>query len=193
MSKQSRDQIIGRNRVVGDAPVDDATGHVIILPFEEHELRQGNLWSFSHLAESIASGNFLYVQINTGPLRAHLHSVRMWSAAPRTRLDLFVGILGSQVTDGTAEITLNQVNQTADVEKPENLKLYSNPSNITVDPDHSEFFGGGGGVGVANSDTDEYRTPLIMAPNSRNIIRLKNDDTLARAISITGLLHVEDR
>ena len=71
---------------------------------------------------------------------------------------------------------------------------FSNPSDITVDPDHSQYFGAGGGVAVtSNADKLAFDTPLIMGPNTRNIICIKSEDTLDRSMSINGMLHVEDR
>lgn len=192
MSKSSRDRIKGGSRVAADSPVDDDTGHVIIIPFEEHEVRCGNMWAFSHLLPDVGSGECIYVQINTGEMPVHLHSIRMWTNSPKARVDLFVGI--TEFTDGTEELVLNQVNQTAEVEKPEGLFLFSDPTEIDVDPDHSQYFGAGGGVGVpSNADKLALETQLILRPGTRNIICIKSEDTLDRSMSINGLLHVEDR
>ena len=109
MSKYTRDRLKGGSRVAADAPVDDDTGHVIILPYEQHEVNRGNMWAFSHLADAVAKDAFLYVQINTGELPVHLHSVRMWTNSPKARVDLFVGI--TALVDGDAELALKQVNK----------------------------------------------------------------------------------
>ena len=193
MSKYSIDKIRSRNKVVGDSPVDPSTGHVIIIPFEEHEVRQGNMWAFSRIMDDVASGECLYVQINVGEKPVHLHSVRMWTDSPKARVDLFVGI--TAIVDGDEEIPIAQVNQTVEaVVLPEGLKLYSNPTEIAADPNHSQFFGAGGGVSVtANSDQLALDTPLIMRPGQKNLICITSLDTIDRSVSINGLLHVEDR
>ena len=192
MSKYSSDEIRSRDKVAGEAPVDPSTGHVIIIPFEEHEVRQGNMWAFSRVVDDVGSGECLYVQINVGEKPVHLHSVRMWTDSPKARVDLFVGI--TAIVDGTAEIPVAQVNQTVEVILPEGLKLYSNPTEIAAEPNHSQFFGAGGGVSVtANSDQLALETPLIMRPEQKNLICITSLDTIDRAISINGLLHVEDR
>lgn len=193
MSKYSRDKIRSQNKVAGDSPVDPDTGHIIILPYEQHEVNRGNMWAFSHLADEVAKDAFLYVQINTGALAVHLHSVRMWTNAPKARVDLFVGI--SELVDGDAELALKQVNQTVEVEPPEGLALFTNPTEIAVDPDHSQFFGGGGGGSGAATNADKlaFETPLTMKPNTKNVICVKNEGAIIRSISINGLLHIEDR
>ncbi len=192
MSKYSSDEIRSRNKVVGDSPTDPSTGHVIIIPFEEHEVRQGNMWAFSHLLDALGSGECIYVQINVGEMPVHLHSVRMWTNSPKARVDLFVGI--TEIVDGDAEIPIAQVNQTVAVELPEGLKLYSNPTEIEADPNHSQFFGAGGSVGLpSNADQLALDTPLIMRPGQKNLICITSLDTIDRSMSINGLLHVEDR
>lgn len=193
MSKYSRDGIRGRNKLSGDSPVDLNTGHIIVLPSEMHEVNRGNMYAFSHLLEEVATETSLYVQICVGELPVHLHSMRLWTNAPRAKVNLYIRLQENQVTDGTEELPLKQVNLTTLVEDPEGLKLYSNPTAILVDPDHSQYFGAGGVGAAATSDQLAVDTPLIMSPASRNIIEVVNDDTVARSVSLSGLLHVETR
>jgi hypothetical protein len=148
------------------------------------------MWAFAHRVLEVAANGFVYVQINTGVLPVHLHLVKFWSDTAIAELDL---LRAPSVTDGTTALPIYRLNHLIETPEPEGLHLFTDPTEIsggTVCP--CNYFGGGEAIGVGSrAFADQRELPLIMSPNTKYIIRVKNLDTNTRAFAVQAFFCVE--
>ena len=191
MDEYTRSKLAGTNRGATDAPLDQHTGHLVMLPCLLNQVFRGNLWAFSHRLPAVAVNGFIYVQFDVGALPAHLHLVKFWSDTALAELDLRRA--PDEIETGTTAIPIFRLNHTVATPEPEGLHLFSDPAGISGGTlCQCNYMGGGEGLGVGTrAYADQRGMPLIMSPNTTYIISAKNLDTGARPFAIQGFFCVE--
>jgi hypothetical protein len=190
MDAYTQRKLLGTNRRIDDAALDQYTGGVPVISCLLNQVYRGNVWAFAHRKLDVGLNQSIVVQINTGALPVYLHRAKLWTDTALAEADFIRA--PDEITPGNA-LDIYRLNHLIPIQKPDGLAVYGDSTGITggtVCP--CSFLGGGNALAIGSrADADLREMPLIMSPNTTYVIRLKNLENADRHFSVQGFVCVE--
>ena len=184
MDDYTRQKLAGKNRTLGDAPLDRRTGAVPILSDLERDINEGYGWELFYLKRNLASDGVINIQLKTGPEGLCVRKLVVWGDAAIALLEAF---RAPTLTDGTSAVPICNMNHRSKRELPQGIQAFSDPSEITDDGEryHAALLGGGEEIALASK---AWMTKLdvanVLAPNTPYLLRITNLNGNARNFSL---------